>query len=209
METNEPELFQLNEIYYNCIECSSTIEIISIKDNYIEYKCINNNHERKILLKEYIEKMKKYNNKNNNNDECNIHNNKYECYCIECNKHLCNECLKLREHIGHNKINIIEIKPNEKEINIMKNIIKYYDNKINELEIEKYNKTKDINNKLKEYKNKLNEKNELKIKENENNMKKELKLNEDKYDRDIKNIKYKYENELKLINLNMNKIKMK
>ena len=175
METNEPELFQLNEIYYNCIECSSSIEIISIKDNYIEYKCINNNHERKILIKEYIEKMKKYNNKNNNNDECNIHNNnnndecnihnnKYECYCIECNKHLCNECLKLREHIGHNKINIIEIKPNEKEINIMKNIIKYYDNKINELEIEKYNKTKDINNKLKEYKNKLNEKKELKIK---------------------------------------------
>ena len=112
--------------------------------------------------------MKKYNNKNNNNDERNIHdNNKYECYCIECNKHLCKECLKLREHIGHNKINIIEIKPNENEINIFKNIIKYYDNKINELEIEKYNKTKDINNKLKEYKNKLNEKKELKKKENE------------------------------------------
>ena len=164
METNEPELFQLNEIYYNCIECSSPIEIISIKDNYIEYKCINNNHERKMLIKEYIEKMKKYNNKNNNNDECNIHNNKYECYCIECNKHLCNECLKLREHIGHNKINIIEIKPNEKEINIMKNIIKYYDNKINELEIEKYNIIKDIDIKKNEYKNKLNEKNENKNK---------------------------------------------
>ena len=147
-ETPEtPEILHLNEIYYNCIECSSPIEIILIKDNYIEYKCINNNHERKILIKEYIEKMKKYNNKNNNNDECNIHNNnKYECYCIECNKHLCKEYLKLREHIGHNKINIIEIKPNENEINIFKNIIKYYDNKINELEIEKYNIIKDINN---------------------------------------------------------------
>ena len=200
METNEPELFQLNEIYYNCIDCSSSIEIISIKDNYIEYRCINNNHERKILIKEYIEKMKKYNNKNNNNDECNIHNNnKYECYCIECNKHLCKECLKLREHIGHNKINIIEIKPNENEINIFKNIIKYYENKINELEIEKYNKTKDINNKLKEYKNKLNEKKELKKKENEKNMKKELELNEDNYNIDIKKIRVKYENEIKLI----------
>ena len=158
MDTIEPESFQLKEIYYNCMECSSPIEIMSIKDNHIEYKCINNDHKRKILIKEYIEKMKKYNNKNNNNDECNIHNNKYECYCIECNKHLCKECLKLREHIGHNKINIIEIKPNENEINIFKNIIKYYDNKINELEIEKYNKTKDVNNKIKEYKNKLNEK---------------------------------------------------
>ena len=175
MDTCESsESFQINEAYYNCIECSSPIEILSIKGNYIEYKCINNNHKRKILIKEYIEKMKNYNNKENNNDVCNKHNKQYECYCIECNKHLCNECLKLREHIGHNKINIVEIKPNEKEIDIMKNIIKYYNDKINELEIEKYNKTKDINNKIKEYKNKLNEKKELKKKENEKKKKKEL-----------------------------------
>ncbi len=70
METNESsELLKLNEIYYNCIECSSPIAILSIHDNYIEYKCIKNNHQKNILIKEYIEKMKKYNNENNNNDE--------------------------------------------------------------------------------------------------------------------------------------------
>ena len=54
METPEtPEVFKLNEIYYNCSECSSSVEILSIneKESNIEFKCINNNHKIKMLIK--------------------------------------------------------------------------------------------------------------------------------------------------------------
>ena len=49
-ETNEVEL---SEIYYNCTECSSLIEILSINENnnIIEFKCLNKekNHDTKIM----------------------------------------------------------------------------------------------------------------------------------------------------------------
>ena len=47
METSESsEQNQLNEIYYNCTECPSPIEILSINETEctIEFKCINNNY---------------------------------------------------------------------------------------------------------------------------------------------------------------------
>ena len=138
METSETScLLELNEIYYNCTECPSSIEILSIDETEcsIEFKCINNNHKIKTSIKDYIDKMKNFNTKNINNDICTIINHKnyiYECYCLDCNKHLCKECLKSREHIGHNKTNIIEIQPNSKELDLIQKIIKYYDNKLDE-----------------------------------------------------------------------------
>ena len=55
------EKIQLNNIYYNCIECPSYIEILSIneKEGIIEFKCINNDHIKKISIKEYIKKNEK------------------------------------------------------------------------------------------------------------------------------------------------------
>ena len=40
---------QLNEILYNCSECSSPIELLSIdeKEYMIEFICINNNHKKR------------------------------------------------------------------------------------------------------------------------------------------------------------------
>ena len=102
METMESsEQLELNEINYNCTECSSPIEILSINDNNIEFKCINNNHKRKLSMKEYLNKMKKFNNKEINNDKCQIHNLPYECYCLGCKIHLCKDCLKTRNHLNH------------------------------------------------------------------------------------------------------------
>ena len=78
---------------YNCTECSSLIDIISInkEENIIEFKCLGKegNHGKKIMqIKEYLTKMEKYNNKETNNDTCNIHNkSKYISYCFDCNKH--------------------------------------------------------------------------------------------------------------------------
>ena len=56
------ETMKLKEIYYNCTECSSPIEIIYIneKANIIEFKCLKNKDHCKILsIKEYINQMKK------------------------------------------------------------------------------------------------------------------------------------------------------
>ena len=41
-----------DEIYYNCTECPSSIEILSIDENecIIEFQCINNNHKKKMLI---------------------------------------------------------------------------------------------------------------------------------------------------------------
>ena len=105
---------ELEQNYYNCTECSSLIEIISISEDIIEFVCLNkeNNHGKKIMsLKEYCEKMIRFNNKKVNGDICDIHkkyNNKYVSYCFDCNIHLCKECLKTRNHINHRKNNIIE-----------------------------------------------------------------------------------------------------
>ena len=109
MDTKEPEQQRQNEILYNCTECSSAIEILSINEDEcsIEFQCINNNHKKIIPINEYLNKMKNFNDRNINNDICNLHNLKYECYCLDCNIRLCKECLKLRNHVNHFKNNII------------------------------------------------------------------------------------------------------
>ena len=65
------EINKLNEMKYNCSKCSSPIEILSIdeKEFTIHFKCINNNHKLDIPIKEYINKMKQFNNINSNNDQ--------------------------------------------------------------------------------------------------------------------------------------------
>ena len=76
MDTKESEQQRQNEILYNCTECSSAIEILSINEDKcsIEFQCINNKHKKKIPINEYLNKMKNFNDRNINNDICNIHN---------------------------------------------------------------------------------------------------------------------------------------
>jgi hypothetical protein len=85
------------EPFYNCSECSSSIEIIYLDNSTIEFKCFNKNnpHKIKLSIKEYINKMKiQY--KEINNEKCmiNKHNKMNERYCLKCNIHLCDICLK-------------------------------------------------------------------------------------------------------------------
>ena len=177
IDTKEPEQQRQNEILYNCTECPSSIEILSINEDEwsIEFQCINNKHKKTIPINEYLNKIKNFSDRNINNDICDIHNLRYECYCLGCNIHLCKDCLKLRNHVNHFKNNIIEIEPTKKEMNIYENIIKNYEDKIQKLENEKIIKTKDLNNKFKECKNKIKERKELNLKENDNKMELELK----------------------------------
>ena len=106
MDTKEPKQQIQNEILYNCIECSSAIEILSINEDEwsIKFQCINNKHKKTIPINEYLNKIKNFSDRNINNDICDIHNLRYECYCLGCNIHLCKDCLKLRNHVNHLKI---------------------------------------------------------------------------------------------------------
>ena len=200
METSESlEQFEINEMNYNCSDCPSLIEILAIKEKEcsIEFQCIKNSHKKKMSINDYIKEMKNFNDNKINNDMCVIHNKKFECYCLDCNLHLCKECLQLRNHINHIKNILIEIQPNKKELNAIENIIEYLKLKIENLEKEKINKTKELNKEFKEYKINLKKSNELKIKNNKNKMEHKLKNNKDNYINDIMHITNKYINEIK------------
>ena len=100
-----------------CPECLSAVEILTINEekSLIEYRCIKENKNYNVSIKEYIEKINKckIENMDEVEDKCKEHNTNYICYCFDCNCHLCNECLKTRNHIKHRKCNIIEVKPME------------------------------------------------------------------------------------------------
>ena len=187
---------------YNCTECSSLIELLSINEdkNIIEFKCINKECgvKKTMPINKYFEKMKKHNQKYVNEDTCRKHSsNKYLSYCFNCNCHLCEECLETREHVGHNKNNIIEIKPRKEELKIIDEVIKDYKIKIENLNNEKKNKIKELKNSLNSEKINEDENLKNKIELNENVKSNEIKLNQDKYNSDIIEIKKKYENEIK------------
>ena len=147
-----------NNIFYNCPECPSLIEILSIdeENNNIEYNCINKRyfHGKNIIsIKEYLSKMRKFSSEKINTDLCHIHssknnNNEYVSYCFDCNCHLCNECLKTRTHINHIKNNIIEIKPMKEELKIIEEVIKDYKINLDKLKKEKYTEDKIIENEV-------------------------------------------------------------
>ena len=189
------------EIHYNCTQCSSPIEISAINEIGLttEFKCANNNHLIKTSIKDFFDKMKSFSNNDINNDKCKEHGNLlYESYCTKCEKHLCKECLKLRKHIDHLKINIIEIQPNDEELNKLESIIKSYTSEITKIENEKTNLAKNIDNELKQYKEELFEKKDLAIKDNKNfaEKEKEIELNEDKKITNVDNIRKKYLNNI-------------
>ena len=197
------ELEKPKEIHYNCDECSSPIEITSINENEntIEFKCAKNNHQKKIKIKDYINKMKQYIDCKINNEKCAEHKEKYKSYCFDCKKHLCKECLKLRNHVEHVKIYIIEILPNKDELNMLENKIKNYENEITKLENEKISKMKFKDNKFKEFKeDEVNKEKDLSKQGNKDNKEKELKLKEGN---NVNNMKKEYEND------NENEIKQK
>ena len=203
LEPMTPETYN-DEILYNCSECSSMIEIISINEdnNTIEFNCLNknNNHPKKnaMPIKEYLEKMKKYNNNKLNKDECEIHEKKYVSYCFDCNCHLCKECLKTRNHLNHRKNNIIEIEPMKEELNIIKEVILDYKNKIDNLSSEKLRKINELKNLLNDNKKSEEEKNKIIFEKNEEKKINELKRNNNKYINDINKIIQNCLEEIKL-----------
>ena len=143
--------------------------------------------------------MKKYNSKTINKDICEIHkNNIYTCYCFDCNLHLCKECLKNRTHLKHYKNCIDEVQPVKEELDLIDEIIKDYETKIANLNTEKTEKIKELENLLND--NIIKENNILKekIKMNKEKENEELALINEKYLLDISEIKKKFDKEMEL-----------
>ena len=122
-----------------CPQCSSLIEIFSFSNNEIKYKCqnktIHNNKFDIMSIENYLKIMKIKDYSTINEDNCEIHEgNKYIFYCFDCRRHLCEECLKTRNHIAHIKDNIFEIQPNKNEL---KKINNYIEEKVKDNDIKK------------------------------------------------------------------------
>ena len=188
----------LKEIYYNCTECNALIEILSIdeKENTIEFLC-SNQHKKLMPIKEFLDKMMDNDNVDINKDICQIHKNQYMSFCFDCKKHLCKDCLKTRDHIYHNKNNIIEIQPIKTELEIIKKIVKYYDDKLEKLKNKKFLIKKRLNSFLDKCKTDIDNILQKEINSSETKKKLELENNKIKFSSDIKKIREKYEKEIK------------
>ena len=125
MDINE-YIQNLEKINYS--ECSICHKI----NNYIKnfpnfYYCTN----CKIIFcndckNEHLKKNRMHiliNNKEKRTKCINHQNNKFIVYCFDCNKHICNKCLKTKEHISHKKINISESLPFDEDKIILNEII--------------------------------------------------------------------------------------
>ena len=188
---NEAPPLEPKNFYYNCPECQSAIEILKLDEEFIEFKC-NNNHNIKMNIKEYLDKLKEYKDKMilnddiiSNNSICIEHKEDYLSYCFECNKHLCNNCLETGEHGYHYKINIIEVKPKYKILTKIENLITNNDKKRKDLIKKKEDIESGLNKLLNENINKIKEIKFKNKRNNNKNKKKELKLIKNKYEKKI------------------------
>ena len=137
--------------------------------------------------------MKKFRDKKINKDKCNDHKkNRYICFCFDCNRHLCKECLKDREHFFHHKNNIIEIEPSKEELKLIELVIQNYKKEIENLKIKKANIITELKDKADYFINEENKKLNKIIKKNKDNEERELKINNEKFLKDIYEINKKF-----------------
>ena len=166
----------MNDDLTICPKCSSVVEILAINEdnNTISFRCTKEKEVVTMAIKEYLKQISECKNKTLEDlkDKCQIHKESkernYVSFCLDCNRHLCKECLKTRIHINHRKINIIEVKPTEEEIDIVDVVIKDYESKLENIKNEQKSKKKEYEEILKEEKRK--EKRKL---EKENKLNKE------------------------------------
>ena len=76
LDMNDAPPLELKNCLCNCSECSSNIEILSLDENKIKFIC-NNKHNIDIPIKEYLKKMKNYNDIKLNDDKCDKHKRVY------------------------------------------------------------------------------------------------------------------------------------
>ena len=115
MEDYKPETEMEGEtktnLQYNCTECRALVDIISLNENLdeIKFRCLNAvPHKNQMRLSDYLDNIISYYCLEMVPKECEKHKKcDYEFYCLNCNKHLCKECIESRDHLYHVRINII------------------------------------------------------------------------------------------------------
>ena len=191
-----------------CPKCSSDIEILSIDETktneeinlFMKYRCLKENIINNISFKEYIQLIKEQKEKNIDilTDKCEKHQSKkFVSYCFDCNNHLCEDCLKTGIHLKHVKNNIIEVKPLEEELDIVKEVVNNFTLRLEKIKREKENKEK-------EYKE-LIDKDKKNLEKKLDNMKEKSKINENieldnnkrKYILDIDKLKKEFEKKIR------------
>ena len=160
-----------NEIFNFCTICNIVIC----------NKCIFSHDKNHLIIKNNKTKI-----------ICPLHpKNKNIIYCLDCNCHLCKECLKRRKHISHKKIYIEEIEPSYEEKNFLLKIINKYKSKMSNSEIEKNNKLVELENKYSEDKKKENDDYNKIIFTSKKELEDELTNCKNNYNYEIKEIKKK------------------
>ena len=190
-----------NKLYYNCSECQSTIDIIKLDEEIIEFKCTNKHH-KEMKIKDYLNIMRKYNSITINNHICDKHNKEYFSYCFECNIHLCLDCLKLCEHTKHYKCNLIELNINNEILKEIKNKIENNNTKLQDLIEEKKINEKALNDLMSKNSKKIENIRDKNLEENKKAKQEKIKQINNKYMEQMKKIKIEYENKIKLLKLN-------
>ena len=138
-------LFSLNV----CCLCKEHKDIIYL---YFCTQCKNSicNNCIDIHFKEYCNKkfLLEFKNRGTN---CFSHpNNNNQCFCDQCKRHICPECIKSKEHKGHEKTDFVEIEPTIDEKEKFMKINKLFKIAKTNLEKEKNDKIKEIEDNSKE-----------------------------------------------------------
>jgi hypothetical protein len=152
-------------------------------------------------ITDYLNKMKKFNDKKINVSICTIHNKEYFSYCFDCNIHLCKECLTTKNHAYHYKLYLMEIIPEKNILNEIEEKIKAKKIKINNLSKEKINRENKLNAILKNNINKIKEIMRKRIIKNKNKENEEIKICNFNYRIKLYQLKEEYENKIKKLKL--------
>ena len=130
-------------------------------------------------------------------------------YCWTCKTHICIECLKSREHLGHRKNTIDELIPSEEEINKVNKDINNLKNKKIGFEQDKVKNEKNLENELERKQNKINKKYNLKVENTEKKYKKEIMDIDNKLKKEIYLLLKNFLNEIKKLKDKYNNYKKK
>ena len=116
---------------YCCPYCTNLPEILNYNEGngMIKFKC-KKHGENNICIDDYLENIKKYVSISeiNTKNKCSKHRNElFTNYCLTCQEHICQKCLKESKiHENHIKYNIESLRPNNNEILVIKNKISIY-----------------------------------------------------------------------------------
>ena len=129
VELDYTEFLKKDSEHLSCPDCEIIPAIFIEKDSKncfsISSACENQHFIHNMNIREFFQKSIK---KNDYNEKeiitlCQEHNEKYECFCKQCHKNICNKCLSL-SHQNHNILKFQDLKPTNEQITKLKDSIK-------------------------------------------------------------------------------------